>query len=806
MSQSANKNLALHEVLINNYNPMSFLQSHFVKDNEGMIEIQVHSLSIPSSTFNFGFVYPTILLSSFDFFVYRNSSSERENCRIDFIRTQKVDEAEMQEFYLFHKFFFADLKLISICMLDEVVIDFKEMFSPNSKTPIALFLPLNAYNQIKRRRIKKFLEIRYLRHTTEIDDVVPKSIVQSKFNSRTLYIVFCKIINPLKTPAEYLIRSICEEYGWDIDDLLREYRIGDGDELSSMSVNDFLVNYDFEPEIIKKLSLSHINKGSTTLTNENPLLLMKTILGVGSFKLHNKFKKGQQSCANRKQRPFPRLAFANDVDLYPFRITEVDDAMRVPSAFMCFSKFYSAKILKNFYRLPAKDSTLIKALCTKQFDSEHNLETLESLGDCVLKLITVTHLFVDFPSLNENQLSQMKSRLISNLHYSQVADKLGLPHFLLSTPQVKTNFPLFVEIRETIFESKLTRKNLSDAFEAIISAMFVDNHTLLPVFSFLFDQTSLFINRPSENVCKRCSFDESHYFRYHSGSCLRCFSFYPEGVQVIQATRNRRVRRSSKKYKNSNFVIRNEYLTGPISKKFIHQDCFDFSKWKLKLYRNVIESAHNHFSFIKNEWQYKHSMRINDVTKALLSKDALSHVRVINHCNFREISLIENIIGYRFRNKQLIIDVFWIDESRNFQRYEFFGDIIIELMVVSSLVNCFESRGTLVKPERIQKAKRYFLSNKAICKFMLLFGLSNLISTKDQAVLVGSKEPLLWLNENMLLGEFLEIDTKNYSKKISDVWEALAYAIFLDGGFPALEQSFLRLMTPFLIYYADNIM
>ncbi|MBI5021614.1 MAG: ribonuclease III [Ignavibacteriales bacterium] len=89
-------------------------------------------------------------------------------------------------------------------------------------------------------------------------------------------------------------------------------------------------------------------------------------------------------------------------------------------------------------------------------------ERLEFLGDSVLNLVVGEYLFNKHPEAEEGDLTKIRSRLVNRNALSILAREIDLPKFLLLSPSA-----LQVSVRgmETI---------LSDAFEAIIAAIYLD--------------------------------------------------------------------------------------------------------------------------------------------------------------------------------------------------------------------------------------------------------------------------------------------------------------------------------------------
>ena len=109
---------------------------------------------------------------------------------------------------------------------------------------------------------------------------------------------------------------------------------------------------------------------------------------------------------------------------------------------------------------------LLQALTHASFaneaeDAEDN-ETLEFLGDSVLKFLVSEMLFDAFPQEGEGTLSKARSLLVSDEHFAKLARRLGLGPFLRVTPSKGP-----VEIREL-------DSALAGGFEAVIAAIYLD--------------------------------------------------------------------------------------------------------------------------------------------------------------------------------------------------------------------------------------------------------------------------------------------------------------------------------------------
>lgn len=113
---------------------------------------------------------------------------------------------------------------------------------------------------------------------------------------------------------------------------------------------------------------------------------------------------------------------------------------------------------------------LITALTHRSYANEHSIsnnikdnERLEFLGDAVLDLITSEYVIKKFPNLKEGQLSKLKSQIISETSFSQVARQINLGDFLL------------LSNGENSTGGRTRSSLLCDAFEALIGAIYLDS-------------------------------------------------------------------------------------------------------------------------------------------------------------------------------------------------------------------------------------------------------------------------------------------------------------------------------------------
>ncbi|PFH63142.1 hypothetical protein XA68_17251 [Ophiocordyceps unilateralis] len=120
-------------------------------------------------------------------------------------------------------------------------------------------------------------------------------------------------------------------------------------------------------------------------------------------------------------------------------------------------------------------------------DAVPNYQRLEFLGDALLDMVTVDHLFHRFPHADPQCLTEHKMVLVSNHFFGYLAVRLGLQrHLLLTTSSLMGQVSEYVAELEMVeqqegegrrdvwLKTSAPPKALSDMLEALVGAMFVD--------------------------------------------------------------------------------------------------------------------------------------------------------------------------------------------------------------------------------------------------------------------------------------------------------------------------------------------
>jgi ribonuclease-3 len=114
------------------------------------------------------------------------------------------------------------------------------------------------------------------------------------------------------------------------------------------------------------------------------------------------------------------------------------------------------------YQFKNKD-LILEALTHKSFKKPYNNERLEFLGDAVLNLIVGEYLYYKFPDSNEGELSKIRASLVNEKGFTLLANKINLGDYIYMSNAEDRN------------QGRLKASILSDAFEAIMGAIYIES-------------------------------------------------------------------------------------------------------------------------------------------------------------------------------------------------------------------------------------------------------------------------------------------------------------------------------------------
>ena len=146
--------------------------------------------------------------------------------------------------------------------------------------------------------------------------------------------------------------------------------------------------------------------------------------------------------------------------------------------------------LANFekkIKITFKNKNLLsQSLIHKSFDSENNNEKLEFLGDRVLGFVIAKKLLELYPKDNEGTLDKKLASLVNKKMCLEVCKTFELQKYIKTNMSNRNNY-------------KIEGKIISDACEAIIGAIFIDQGVKV-VEKFILDLWSNYIDNTLQNI------------------------------------------------------------------------------------------------------------------------------------------------------------------------------------------------------------------------------------------------------------------------------------------------------------------
>ncbi len=170
----------------------------------------------------------------------------------------------------------------------------------------------------------------------------------------------------------------------------------------------------------------------------------------------------------------------------------------------------------------------------------------------------------------------------------------------------------------------------------------------------------------------------------------------------------------------------------------------------------------------------------------------------------KRISKVEEILGYKFRSKDLVIEAlthgsYASGKARSYQRLEFLGDAAIGFVLLARFFHEHPSLG----PGDLSAMREPTLSNDVFARVVVATGLHELIWMDCIALERDIKKFAKALESEKEGEDVCKLQT--VPKVLGDVLESLVGAIVVDQHMrlDGVEEIVVRLMQPMLVKYAD---
>lgn len=144
-------------------------------------------------------------------------------------------------------------------------------------------------------------------------------------------------------------------------------------------------------------------------SRSDPVYILRTMVGFRSFRFEGEGSFQSQDLGVKIKNLNLILLSCAHVKKHFLSPAEIKTWMELPFLLNSFHlNWQSRHFWKTFSGAPSTDLFLQQSLAIKAFNPKFNLETLETLGDSVLKFAVSIYLFWRFEEINENQLTELR--------------------------------------------------------------------------------------------------------------------------------------------------------------------------------------------------------------------------------------------------------------------------------------------------------------------------------------------------------------------------------------------------------------
>ena len=415
------------------------------------------------------------------------------------------------------------------------------------------------------------------------------------------------------------------------------------------------------------------------------------------------------------------------------------------------------------------------AFTLHSFVQDFNYESLETLGDSILKMLATTLVYhineLNDVETNVDKLVFARKTLICNLHLFNKGKESEIYNYIIRYPKEILSYFFPLE-QEKVIEGivNISEKIIADIVESSIGGMFLLTRNLNDCLNYLIKLNIPFVEK------------DDYKFKETKGRFSKNFIW-----------------NNNKKY---NILV--EGASNIMFKKLENFDNFIFPE-KIS---DIIKEKDIYIDINIRQLMQKYLLRCNKEKENYKG-------------NKKSLDYLEKCkLFYNFKNKQLLEQAMTHksiehSNSKNYEKLELLGDSIVEIFISQytfcifspylfedpneddeiskkSKINLNENEKLIKKNAKIfnnkymTHIKSYLCSNYYMCKLSLLIGLPNYLKFNENNIKM--KQQLEEFKQFKNISNFLESPLNNYisteikqPKFIADLFEALIGAIYIDS-------------------------
>ena len=500
---------------------------------------------------------------------------------------------------------------------------------------------------------------------------------------------------------------------------------------------------------------------------------------------------------------FSKILPSDRVLCYYIEQNDIDFFEYIPSIFINFEEMLKVTQFIHDYNLLQKKSLKEKNLIEQNYPfiqwaftrhsdvQDFNYESLETLGDSILKMLATTLVYhineLNDPETNVDKLVFARKTMICNLHLYNKGINSKIYNYIIRYPNEISSYSFPLEHEKKITGIiNISEKIIADIVESSIGGMFLLTRNLKDCFDYIIKLKVPFVEK------------DDYKFKETKGRFSK-YSIWKDKVEYKSLVDNA-CKIMNKKLENFNKFNFPHKISEIISEKEIYID--------INL-RNLMQKYLLKCSELKDNYKFKDN-----------SLDYLQKCKIFY--NFKNQSLLQQAMTHKSKN---------FSNSKNYEKLELLGDSIVEIFISQYTFCIFgpylfkdpnesdeENESDMNECEKLIKKnakifnnkymthiKSYLCSNYFMCKLSILIGLPKLIQFSENNINMQNQLNQ-FLNYNNMTG-FIESPLNNYisteifqPKFIADLFESLIGAIYIDSDLKTTYEFLHIIYGPSICY------
>lgn len=775
-------------------NSPKVLSNNFTQTKEGFIECWLYSIILNTYQSNeqiFGMCLSFNIPFEVSFPLINHANHEIDKCTIKPIGLLKVSKETFDSIIFFHIQMYYDIFLLKEFNRAEFEVYKHRLFTPDTLEKKYLFLPLtfnhqsNAY-QIDMNTISRCEELYYkqIGITLEQQLLNNKEKVVSLLMSNYLYCTSYRTWNIYKLKDILYANDTFDIFIDKLSSGIKDYKETIIDKYFtnanySCNTRDIMTSVDCKAQSIlgyKQLSNKykiHINPKPVAYAYGMKMNFVSESFVYSKYILKNQCKTlvDMNDDSKKKKIIYPIFPIDHLIQFY-LNTNQIELMMKFPSIFSTYEIMLIPYQMTIDFNL-SQDITSTEAFnyflwagTTPAVMKDYDYESLEILGDSILKVILTIQLFAN-DDINQHQtagqLENQRAQCIRNSNLYQIGINTHINQYIISKEYNIKEWDYPLKSTRQIYHQTITEKILADAIEGYIGACFLKSFNIADCIYFI-------------NKCK-ISADEirANVEQYVNEKIIKnCFQWKPLCMVYI--------------IKDLSFIHLLSLFNTVMSNIGSIDELENMINYSFKD-KSLLYKAFTYYTFDKND-------KYNNYEKLELLGDSIVESYVTTSLFYWYAPYMYNN-NSEDKNKD-IIDTMHCNSNDNNNHNE--------------IVSLLKIKAQKFNNQNMTHIKSYLCSNNFMCQLSAFLQLYKFIQFGSSSSI---QDTIKKFSHGTNLKSLIHRNLNNYEscsafmpKMIADVFEALIGAIFCDSDLITTYKVLDMLYGPFVIYaglYFDEL-